>query len=36
VQKDTDSLIVFFALLGPVRVKGALKMLMKATPGEPD
>ncbi len=32
--KKTDSLIVFFALLGSARVKAAHKMLMKLTPDE--
>jgi hypothetical protein len=30
-QKDTDDLIVFFALLGSVRVKAAHKLLVKLT-----
>jgi hypothetical protein len=33
VQKKTDSLNVFFALLGFVRVKAVRKMLVKSTPG---
>ncbi len=32
MQKDTDDLNVFFAHLGSLLVKAALKMLMKLTP----
>jgi len=34
VQKKTNGLTVFFALLGSGHVKAACKMLVKSTPGE--
>jgi len=33
MQKDTDDLTVFVALLGSLRVEAASKMLVKSTPG---
>jgi len=33
-QKKTDSLTLFFALLGSARVKAARKTLVKLTPGD--
>jgi hypothetical protein len=32
-EKKTDNLIVFFVLLGSVRIKAALKTFLKSTPG---